>query len=120
VQITPTPDIGGGPSGTQQLTITIGTGSSDRLTVTAAGFNGHLFRLNVAGFDVNISALYSVSVTSTGKVIIPAQPNNGTMKDGILELTEHLDDPCGQTSCSLTVTDSLGLSATVTVPSPIY
>jgi len=78
MQITPGQAIGGGPAGTQQLTITIGTGSSDRLAVTGATFNGHLFRLTVSGFDVNISALYSVSVTSTGKVIIPAQPNNGT------------------------------------------
>jgi hypothetical protein len=120
VQITPGPDIGGGPAGTQQLTITIGTGSSDRLVVTGAGFNGHLFRLTVSGFDVNISALYSVSVTSTGKVIIPAQPNNGTLNDGILLLSEHPDDPCGEASCSLTVTDSLGSSATVTLPPPTY
>jgi len=120
VQITPTPAIGGGPSGTQQLTITIGTGTSDRLAVTGASFNGHLFRLTVSGFDVNISALYSVSVTSTGKVIIPPTPNNSTFNDGILVLTEHPDDPCGEASCSLTVTDSLGSSATVTVPPPTY
>ena len=123
VQITPAPNTNGipsGPSGTQQLTITIGTGSSDRLAVTGAGFNGHLFRLTVSGFDVNVSALYSVSVTSTGKVIIPAQPNNGTLDDGILVLTEHPSDPCGEGSCSLTVTDSLGSSATVTLPPPTY
>ena len=120
VQITPGQAIGGGPAGTQQLTITIGTGSSDRLAVTGAGFNGHLFRLTVSGFDVNISALYSVSVTSTGKVIIAATPNNGTLDDGILVLTEHPDDPCGEASCSLTVTDSLGSSATVTLPRPTY
>jgi hypothetical protein len=78
--MTPTPDAGGGPSGTQQLTITIGTGSSDRLVVTGAGFNGHLFRLDVNGYDVNISALHSVSVTSTGKVIISAQANSAGRK----------------------------------------
>jgi hypothetical protein len=59
-------------------------------------------------------------VTSTGKVIIPAQPNNGSLKDGILDLGEHPDDPCGEAFCSLTVTDSLGSSATVTLPPPIY
>ena len=53
-------------------------------------------------------------------MIIPAQPNDRTMNDGTLELTEHPDDPCGQTSCSLTVTDSLGSSATITIPPPIY
>ena len=123
VQITPEPNTNGvapGPPGTQQLTITIGAGSSDRLVVTGASFNGHLFRLTVSGFDVNISALYTVSVTSTGKVIIPATPNNGTFNDGILVLTEHPDDPCGEASCSLTVTDSFGSSATVTLPRPTY
>jgi hypothetical protein len=121
VQITPLPSNNSqGPSGTQQLTITIGTGSSDRLVVTGAGFNGHLFRLTVSGFDVNISALYTVTVTSTGKVIIPATPNNGTLNDGLLELLEHPDDPCGEASCSLTVTDSFGSSATVTLPRPTY
>ncbi len=119
VQFTPTQDIGGGPSGTQQLSITIGTGSSDRLVVTGATFNGHLSRLAVGGYDVNISALYSVSVTSTGKVVIPAQANSAS-QDGFLTLTEHAGDPCGQKSCNLTVTDSLGSSVTVTLPPPTY
>jgi hypothetical protein len=40
VQFTPTQDIGGGPSGTQRLTITTGTGSSDRPVVTEVGYAG--------------------------------------------------------------------------------
>jgi hypothetical protein len=120
VQITPQPNNLGqpaGPSGTQQLTITIGTGSSDRLANVRAVFNGHLFKVLVSGFNVNTSALYSVSITSTGKVIIPAQPAAST--DGRWELTStHFSqDPCGANkSCSLTVTDSLGSSVTVTMP----
>jgi Putative Ig domain len=124
VQITPQPNNLGqsaGPSGTQQLTITIGTGGSDRLVITAAVYNGHQFRLYVDGFDVNVSALYSVSVTSTGKVIIPAQPNRGASDDGFLALTAGVPDPCGTThSCSVTVTDSLGSSVTATVPPTKY
>ena len=50
VQFTPTQGdpFGGGP-GTQQLTITIGTGSSDRLTATGAVYNGHQFRFTSTG-----------------------------------------------------------------------
>jgi Putative Ig domain len=122
VQITPQPNNLGqipGPSGTQKLTITIGTGSSDRLANVAAGFNGHLFHVSVSGYDVNTSALYSVSVTSTGKVIIPAQTAVNT--DGHWQLTSaHLSqDPCAG-ACSVTVTDSLGSSVTVTMPPATY
>jgi hypothetical protein len=124
VQITPQPNNLGqsaGPSGTQQLSITIGTGGSDRLVVTAAAYNGHQNRLYVAGFDVNVSALYSVYVTSTGKLIIPAQPNRGAWDDGFLQLSASVPDPCGTThSCSVTVKDSLGSSVTATVPPAKY
>jgi hypothetical protein len=123
VQFTPTQDIApnGGPSGTQQLSITIGTGGSDRLVVTAAAYNGHQSRLYVDGFDVNVGALYSVSVTATGKLIIPAHANGSAWDDGFLALSASVPDPCGTThSCSVTVTDSLGSSVTVTVPPATY
>jgi len=58
------------PSSTQQLTIIIGTGNSDRLLVTSAGYNGHTNRLSVIGYDANAGALYSLSVTATGKQLI--------------------------------------------------
>jgi hypothetical protein len=120
VQITPQPNNLGqtpGPSGTQQLTITIGTGSSDRLAHVGADYNGHQFRLYASGYDVNISALYSVSVTSTGKVVIPAQSNNAS-PDGSMRMSASSNDPCGaENLCNLTVTDSLGSSVTVT-PGP--
>jgi hypothetical protein len=123
VQVTPTQDApgGAGPSGTQQLSITIGTGSSDRLTVTGVLYQGHQFRLYVNGFDVNISAQYSVYKTSTGQQVIPAQPNTSTWDDGILALSAHVNDPCGTTnSCNITLKDSLGSSVTVTLPPAKY
>lgn len=121
VQFTPTQDIGGGPSGTQQLSITIGTGSSDRPVVTGAIYQGHQFRLYVDGFDVNVSALYSVVLTSTGKLLIPAQANTSTWDDGLLALTASVPDPCGtNNSCDITLKDSLGSSITVTLPPAKY
>lgn len=121
VQFTPTQDIGGGPSGTQQLTITIGTGSSDRPVIMGAIYQGHEFRLIVDGYDANVSALYSVVLTSTGRVLIPAQANTSTWDDGLLALGAHLNDPCGAAnSCNITLEDSLGSSVTVTLPSAKY
>lgn len=122
VQVTPQPNSLGqipGPSGTQQLTITIGTGSSDRLANVRAAFNGHLFMVLVSGFDVNASELYTVSVTSTGAVIIPAKAANNI--DGSWEIVSpHFGhDPCSG-ACNVTVTDSLGSSVTVTMPPPTY
>lgn len=118
VEFSPTQDAPsglGGPSGTQQLTITIGTGSSDRLANASVSYNGHQFRLYAFAYDVNLSALYSVSVTSTGKVVIPAQSNNAS-PDGSIGLSANINDPCGaENSCNLTVTDSLGSSVTVTL-----
>jgi hypothetical protein len=122
VQITPQPNNLGqipGPSGTQQLSITIGTGGSDRLANVGATFNGHLFKVFVSGFDVNTSALYSVSITSTGQVLIPARTAANT--DGRWELVSaHFSrDPCSG-ACNLTVTNSLGSSVVVTMPRPTY
>jgi hypothetical protein len=121
VQFTPTQDIGGGPAGTQQLTITIGTRSSDRPVVTGVSYNGHQFRLYADGFDVNVSALYSVVLTSTGKLLIPAQANTSTWNDGLLALSAHINNPCGaENSCDITLEDSLGSSVTVTLPPATY
>jgi len=123
VQITPQPNNLGqipGPSGTQQLTITIGTGRSDR-PVVRDGYNGHQFRLVVTGYDANVSALWSVSVTSTGKALISSQPNYSTADDGFLELNYHGNDPCGAlNSCNLTLANSLGSSVTVTLGPATY
>ena len=78
VQITPQPNNLGqsaGPSGTQQLTITIGTGSSDRPLVHASWRN---YLLVVGGYDANVSAHWSVYKTSTGRHLVSNQPNLST------------------------------------------
>lgn len=106
------------PSGTQPLTITIGTGRSDRLASLSALYNGHTSTLSVGGYDVNAGALYSVSVTATGKqVFAPALAAASTGRFGFGSKAW----PCpGETTCTLTVSDSLGGSATVTLPPAKY
>ena len=102
------------PSSTQQLTITIGTGSSDRLQLNSAGYNGHLNRLSVVGYDANAGALYSLSVTKTGKQLVAPESMAGL--GGDVALGGRLAYPCPtDAGCSLTVTDSLGSSATINV-----
>jgi Putative Ig domain len=96
-----------GPSGTQKLTITIGTGSSDRLANVSAGYNEHTHKLLVGFYDANIGALYSVTVTATGKQVFPPQ----SLILGAVGLGSSGTDPCS--GCTLTVSNSLGSSATV-------
>jgi len=75
--------------------------------------------LEIEGYDANISALWSVSVTSTGRVIFSNLPSRTTYPiDGFLLVTDHVGDPCGFSSCNLTVTNNLGSSVTVTLPPP--
>jgi hypothetical protein len=94
-----------GPSGTQQLTITIGAGTSDRLADVSASYNGHTHRLLVDLYDANIGALYTVTVTGTGKQVFAPQ----SLSPG--SVLGAGTDPCS--GCDLTVTNSLGSSATV-------
>ena len=121
VQITPQPNNLGqpaGPSGTQQLTVTIGTGTSDR-PVLHAGWRNYL--LVVGGYDANVSAHWSVYKTSTGQALVSNQPNLSTADDGVLDIPHHGNDPCGVlNSCDLTVTNSLGSSVTVILPPGKY
>ena len=80
VQITPQPNNLGqpaGPSGTQQLTITVGTGGTDRLASVSAAYNIHTSRLNVSGFDANVGAVYTVTMTSTGQQVIAPRSEIG-------------------------------------------
>jgi len=96
-----------GPSSTQQLTITIGTGKSDRLANVSASYNVHTNTLLVGFYDANIGALYSVTVTKTGKQVFPPQ----SLVLGAGGLRSKGTAPCGL-GCTLTVTNSLGSSAT--------
>jgi hypothetical protein len=61
-------------------------------------------------YDANIGALYSVTVTATGKQVFAPQ----SLSPGEV-LGSTGTDPCSGLSnpCNLTVTDSLGSSATV-------
>lgn len=127
VRITPQPDSLGqipGPSGTADLTVTVGTGTADRLAHTSASYNGHQGKLYVTGYDANIATLYSVSVTSSGKALFaPQSPSAAGFQgaDGHWQLAAFMQDPCGRSSaCSLTVTDSLGSTATITLPPATY
>lgn len=95
-----------GPTGTQKLTITIGTGKSDRLANVSASYNVHTHRLSVPFYDANIGALYSATVTATGKQVFA--PQTLGIPSG---LASTGTDPCS--GCDLTVTNSLGSSATV-------
>jgi hypothetical protein len=95
-----------GPSGTQKLAITIGTGKSDRLADVSASYNTHTHSLLIPFYDANIGALYSVTVTATGKQVIA--PRSLGIPYG---LRGPGTDPCS--GCDLTVSDSLGSSVTV-------
>ena len=121
VQIAPQPNNLGqsaGPSGTQRLAVTIGGGTSDRLHLTRAVWSPHSVNqfLQIAGFDVNAGATYTVYVTSSGKEIgtLTERPfwNDGSILSnfavspnaGILSETNP---------GTITVRDSLGGSATI-------
>jgi hypothetical protein len=116
VQIAPQPDgFGnpGGPAGFQQLSVTIGTGSADRLLVFGATYSPTKYTLHVGGFDVNNGATYSV-YTSTGALLATLTqktPINGG--DGDFGLSQHRTNAAGISP--LTVTDSLGSSVTVPI-----
>lgn len=117
VQIAPQPNNLGqpaGPSGKQQFTITIGTGTSDRLLLTSAVWaSGSVNKtLELRGFDANNGATYTVYVTSTGADLgsfIESTPDNGGDGSFGRAYTEHAD------LGNLTVKDSLGGLATITV-----
>jgi len=69
VQFAPTQDAPeAGPPGTQQLTITIGTGNADRLDLTGAIWSPHSVNktLQIQGFDANFGGTYTVFVTANG------------------------------------------------------
>jgi hypothetical protein len=123
VQFTPTQDIApnGGPSGTQQLTITIGSGTSDRLDLIGAVWSPHSVNktLQIHGFDANFGATYTVFATSTGTKLGTFTESSAWQDGGI---QNNLRVPPGPTTFtsftnpgSVTVTDSLGGSATIPV-----
>jgi len=116
VQIAPQPNFEGvpEPDGTQQLSITIGTGSSDRVVLTRAVWSPHSVQksLQVAGFDPNNGATYTVSVTATGAevgTITERTPVNGGDGSFVANFRETVN------LNNVTVTSSLGGSASIPV-----
>jgi hypothetical protein len=123
VQFTPTQDIApnGGPSGTQQLTITIGAGSSDRLVLTRAVWSPHSVKqtLQLQGFDANFGATYTEYVTSSGQQIGTPFTESAAWTDGYITYNISVSPGAGLLSLTnpgtITVKDSLGGSATIAV-----
>jgi hypothetical protein len=122
VQFAPTQDIApaGGPSGTQQLTITIGSGTSDRMVLSKAIWSPHSVNqtLQIQGFDANFGATYTVFGTSSGKEI-GTFTESGAWQDGSIQNNFRVSPGSGILSLTnpgtITVRDSLGGSATVAV-----
>jgi hypothetical protein len=102
-----------GPDGFQQFSITIGTGSADRLVVFGATYSPTKYILHVGGFDVNNGATFRI-FTSTGAplaTLTQRSPVDGG--DGNFGLTQHRTNAAFISP--LTVTDSLGSSLTVPI-----
>jgi hypothetical protein len=117
VQIAPQPNNLGqhvGPDGTQQFTITIGSGTADRLVVTSATwFTDHSGKpLRINGYDANYGASYTVYVTATGAevgTITRRTPDNGGDDNFTASFPETTD------LNNITVKDSLGGSVSIPV-----
>jgi Putative Ig domain len=108
-----------GPTGTQQLAITIGTGRSDRLILYSAFLNLECGSsepvMQLEDSDANSGATYTVTQTSTGMRIDTFTGN----ESGISVLHRFAVPsgtfPHGPHPGSVTVTDTLGGSATIPV-----
>jgi hypothetical protein len=110
-------DLAGGPEGFHQFSITIGNGSSDKLVVASpAHYYTEVGDLQVAGFDVNISATYTVSNSATGATIGTLREENscdGLPNDGDGHLFSNFS--LVSSPAQITITDSLGNSITIPV-----
>jgi hypothetical protein len=109
--------LAGGPDSFEQFSITIGTGSSDRLVITEASYLVKFVYLRVAGFDVNVGATYTVysgkgADLGTLRFVNSGdgEPFNG---DGRLLSNLPISPPSLQET--VTVKDSLGGSVTVPI-----
>ncbi len=122
VQFTPTQDIAlnGGPSGTQQLTVTIGAGNADRPVLTRAVWSPNSVNktLQIQGFDVNTGATYTEYATSSGKQIGASFTQlSNPWNDGYIIHNVSVPPGAGILSetnpGSITLKDSLGGSVTI-------
>lgn len=106
-----------GGAGEQTFTITIGNGTSDHLVIPFADYAADKpTKLEVSGFDVNISATCTIYNTSTGAEIGTLSDDNsgdGATFPGDGGMLTHIDPlPTPQ---QITIKDSLGSSVTVPV-----
>jgi hypothetical protein len=109
-----------GPTGTQQLTITIGTGRSDRLILYSASLNlecgSYEPVMQLWESDANSGATYTVTQTSTGTRIDTFTGNSESPDPGVLQRFAVPSGTFPRTHpASVTVTDTLGGSATIPV-----
>jgi hypothetical protein len=122
-----------GPTGTQQLTITISTGRSDRLILRGAAQEGSSVRLNMGcgtdepvmsfyASDANAGATYTVTETSTGTLLHtftgPTEAANGQGVGVPFAVPLSIADTFPKSTTSegtITVTDNAGGSATLPV-----
>jgi hypothetical protein len=119
VQVTPTQDVApnGGPSGTQQLSVTIGAGTSDRVHMTRAVWSPNSVNkyLQLAGFDANAGVTYTAYVTSTGHEL-GTFTESTLWNDGSFLSNFRVAPNAGilsETNAgTVTITDSLGGSVT--------
>jgi hypothetical protein len=108
--------LAGGPAGDQKFSITIGTGTSDNLQISGASYLSRFKSLRVSGFDVNISATYTVYATSTGAklgTLAEVNSGDGAPFDGDGGLIGSFS--MSASPQQITVKDSLGRSVTVPV-----
>jgi hypothetical protein len=112
-----------GPTRTRPLTITIGTGDSDRLVVHSARLNivcGYPPLMTFFASDANYGATYTVTETSTGKQIntftrtSESPTPGGTVRFGVSASTAQ-SFPKPPKKGLITITDTVGGSATVQV-----
>jgi hypothetical protein len=122
-----------GPAGTQQITITIGTGRSDRLLLRGAAQEGTAARLNMEcntdepimsfyASDANSGATYTVTETSTGTLLHTftgtSEAANGQGIGVPFDVPLNIADTFPKSTTSegtITVTDTAGGSATLPV-----
>ena len=86
-----------------------------------AVFNVHIGGLTISAWDANITARWSVSVTSTGRVLISNAPRIAYYPiDGSQIVRGGGGYPCPFGGCDLTVTNNLGSSEMVFLGKPTY
>ena len=112
--------IAGGPNSLEQFSIAIGNGSSDNLVIASASYLVKFVRLQVAGFDVNVGATYTVYNATTGKKLMTLpEVNSGDGEpfdgDGRLLGNLQISSLTGPIPEKVTVRDSLGSAVTVPV-----